>query len=657
LQQEILDFTNDLVITTDLEGRIRHVNPAFTRITGYTAAEVKGQSTSILKSGKVDTRIYQQLWETITAGQTWTGRLINRRKNGTIYHAEAKIIPLRGANDEIEGFLTIQQDTTEQDRLRDVLSKQSNLLFELSNRIPGLILQVQRFQSGRICIPYASQSMQRYFSCFPDDVLEDWGPVAENILEDDREKLLARFCTSAENQESFRFPFQVRMQDGSVRWYSIEAVPEAMSDNSTLWHAYLSDVTTQKHAESQLRSYADSIKNQNLILQKAQYEADQASRAKSQFLANMSHEIRTPMNGIIGAISLLEDTSLDVDQRDYVDILKTGSEAFMDVINHILDFTRIREQEKRINDVRFSVRDCIEKITDLLSASASQKQIELTIEIGSEADAEVLGDFPRLRQALLNIGNNAIKFTNRGQVRIEAGVFGMRSSKSLFEFRISDTGIGIPEDKQGLIFQPFTQVDESNTRTFGGTGLGLAIAKQLVEAIEGSISVESEEGVGSTFIVTVPLSRLEHTEPRQAMALETPPVNGQNGHLSILLVEDDPINQEIIKKFILLDKHELVCANNGQQALESLRINDFDLILMDCQMPVMDGFKTTEAIRSSAEYRHQDVPVIALTALAMSGDEQRCMDAGMDAYISKPVGKEKLMKVINHWANRQNTNP
>ncbi|HKJ91396.1 MAG TPA: ATP-binding protein, partial [Oceanipulchritudo sp.] len=505
------------------------------------------------------------------------------------------------------------------------------------------------------CIPYASQSIHHYFSCFPDDVITDWAPLADHILDEDRDRLEEQLRESAGIGESFRIPFQVRLGHGELRWYSLEAVPEEFPDGSTLWHAYMADITSQKHAEIQLKNYAESIRNQNLLLQKAQYQADQASRAKSQFLANMSHEIRTPMNGIIGAISLLEDTPLSGEQNEYVEILKTGSESFMDVINHILDFTRIREQEKRINDVRFSVRNCIEKILDLLSASASQKQLELEATIDPEADAEVLGDSPRLRQALLSIGNNAIKFTPKGSVSLRVRAGGMRSNKSIFVFEVSDTGIGIPPEKQELIFQPFSQVDESNTRSFGGTGLGLAIAKQLVEAIDGSIEVVSTVGEGSTFKLSVPLARIEKEELEPASGEPADSSPRPKTHLSILLVEDDPINQEIIKKFILLDKHKLVCVNNGQQALETLRINKFDLILMDCQMPVMDGFEATRAIRKSEDYRHRETPIVALTALAMSGDEERCLEAGMDAYVTKPVGKGKLMGVIEKWSSTRHT--
>ena len=651
MHKDILEFTNDLVIETDIEGRIRFVNAAFTQTTGYSAEEAIGNRPSMLKSGKTQPEIYRELWATLKAGKVWQGLFVNRRKNGTTYHAQTKIFPSLNETGDVEGYIGIQQDTTEQDRLRDVLSKQSNLLFELSNRIPGLILQIQRFQDGRICVPYASQSIHHYFSCFPDDVILDWAPLLDHVLEDDRDRLQEQLQESAALGETFRIPFQVRLGHGEMRWYSLEAVPEQIPDGSTLWHAYLADITSQKHAEIQLKNYAESIRNQNLLLQKAQYQADQASRAKSQFLANMSHEIRTPMNGIIGAISLLEDTPLSDEQNEYVDILRTGSESFMDVINHILDFTLIREEGKRVNDVPFSIRYCIEKTVDLLSASASQKQIDLEVDIKPEADLEVLGDFPRLRQALLSIGNNAIKFTPQGSVRLHVRLDGMRSNKSIFLFEVSDTGIGIPAEKQELIFQPFSQVDESNTRSFGGTGLGLAIAKQLVEAIDGSIEVVSAVGEGSTFSLRVPLARTEKEDPKLTTAETPDSATPRKSHLSILLVEDDPINQEIIKRFILLDKHQLVCVNNGQQALETLQMKHFDLILMDCQMPVMDGFEATRAIRHSKTYQHRDTPIVALTALAMSGDEERCIEAGMDAYVTKPVSKEKLMRLIEKWSS------
>ncbi len=377
--------------------------------------------------------------------------------------------------------------------------------------------------------------------------------------------------------------------------------------------------------------------------------AQQASRAKSEFVANMSHEIRTPLNGILGFTSLMATSELTDAQREYNEAVRCSAESLLVVINDILDFSRIEAGRLDLESVDFSLRECVDGAMRSIEPLASAKGLRVLTEVDEALPDWVCGDPHRLRQVLLNLAGNAVKFTETGQIAIrvrldndskQAG----ESNPATIEFAVSDTGIGIPASQQALIFQPFRQADGSISRRFGGSGLGLSISARLVEMMNGGMWLESREGVGSTFFFDVSLPLGKSVPPSNS---EPAPVQPQpQSAISILVAEDNAVNQRLIRHLLEARGHRVTIAGDGAAALNAWRERPYDLILMDVQMPEMDGLEVTRRIRAEERPAGSHVPIIALTAHAMKGDSDRCVEAGMDGYISKPIRIEELDRVL-----------
>jgi PAS domain S-box-containing protein len=450
-------------------------------------------------------------------------------------------------------------------------------------------------------------------------------------------------------------------KDGTPFWAhlaaSFEQEPATNSGQDAggapVFRIILSDISERKRTEAELLETNRQLKEATALAHKLAANSEAANVAKSHFLANMSHELRTPMTGVLGMLDIVLLGNLETEQRECIEIAETSARSLVRILNDILDMTKIEMGKFSIEERPFSPRKFLENMINIFLPVAKSKGLDLNFTMADDVPETLIGDQTRLSQILTNLTGNAIKFTENGNVEIRVAASVSRPGGRLeVHFTVTDTGIGIPDNKKDILFRVFSQVDESHSRSYGGAGLGLAICKEIVERMGGTISFTSEEGKGSAFYFTIPfgvaesgqrdsgLTSGETVKPENALRAEviTKP--------RLLVAEDDSVTRKVLGTMLQMAKYETDFAENGQKVVEMWENGKYDLILMDVQMPLMNGFEATAAIREEERNKGGHTPIVAMTAHALKEDEERCLAAGMDGYISKPIDLKECLQRI-----------
>lgn len=494
---------------------------------------------------------------------------------------------------------------------------------------------------------------------------------------EDRRKIIELLKMHGEIKD---FKVELKRKDGSV--ITAKLNDRLINDEEferEYFEGSLIDISDQMILEDKRRVAEENLYDEKIKSDKLAVEALKSSEIKGQFLANMSHEIRTPINGIIGFLSLIEQGaySTKTEMQDFVVSARGSAETLLDLVNNILDFSKIEAGKLSLNETNFYIRDVINEAVSVVVPRLQEKKLKLTVSIEKTNSTHLIGDPPRLRQIFVNLLSNAVKFTEEGEIKISIYAEKFAKGKIKLYSTVEDTGIGIPEEKLSSLFKPFSQVDGSYTRKFGGTGLGLAICKELVTLMGGQIWVESNVDKGSKFIFTAILSAPEQvtligrlkananqkskeeivfTGQKKAAATNVflPENVNLRSKYKLLLAEDNAVNQKVILKILSQAGFSIDATSNGLEAVETLQKNmEYSLILMDVQMPIMDGFTATSKIRSLPPPLCE-IPIIAITAHALAGDRDKCIAAGMNDYITKPVKAEELLRVLDGWLRIEN---
>ena len=648
LQRAIFNSANFSSIATDANGVIQIFNVGAERMLGYTAAEVMNKITpaDISDPQELVARakaLSIELSTTITPGfealvfKASRGiediyELTYIRKDGSRFPAMVSVTALRDAQDTIIGYLLIGTDNT------------ARKLVEAEQRKLDQRLRDQQFYTRSLI----ESNIDALMTTDPAGIITDVNKQMEALTGCTRDELIGapfkNYFTDPERAEAGikRVLSEKKVTDYELTACARDGKHTVVSYNATTFYdrdrtlqgvfASARDVTERKQVEAEL--------------QQAKAVAESASQTKSDFLASMSHEIRTPMNAIIGIAELLAKTPLSAEQDKYVQIFRRAGDNLLHLINDILDLSKVEASQLELERTRFSLDDLLGKVTEMVAVRAHEKGLSLVCEIAPEAPRNLIGDPTRLRQVLLNLLGNALKFTESGEVALRVTPDADATAPGVLRFTISDTGIGIPDEKLGAVFERFTQADSSMTRRYGGSGLGLTISKRLVELMGGRISVESGVGKGSVFSFAVPLELWVGPTRRATVSVGACPEQPLPD-VHILLVEDSPDNRTITMAYLQDTPYRVEIAENGAVAFEKFTAGEYDLVLMDRQMPVMDGLTATRAIRAWEEANHRPpTPIIALTASALKGDQEKFVAAGCTAYLTKPIKQEVLLQAI-----------
>lgn len=629
--RKLFNYANDAMFVISLDPdspdykKFSDVNNVACKRLGYTRDELLELTPIEITDGK-DYLSNEQLLMRINREGSATFETTYLRKDGSSFPVE--INALRLTIDGKDLYMAIARDITGRKKSEKVIRESQKLYKLLADNVHDVIWTTDK----NVKVEYVSPSFTKLtgfeLSLAPSTIENHLFPPSHMLQ--NQTPLLA-----VTEGQPLHWESRFRTACGKSIWVESIAVPLPLSSKQ---FSGVIGVTRDISARKAIV----------IELEKAKEQAFAASRAKSEFLANMSHEVRTPMNGVLGMLQLLKLTPLNEEQLEFVDTAMVSGESLLTIINDILDYSKVEAGKLQITPIVFDLREMVKILFNSFTSLIDQQKLSLDVVIDQDIPDYIIADQVRIRQILFNLIGNAIKFTDTGRIDLRISLANKINASSLqLEATVADTGIGIPEDLKSDLFEPFTQIDSLQQRKYQGTGLGLSIVKKLVEKMGGNVYLQRNSVGGTTVKFTLQVRRAESPAKKVRDVKQRPILTSPNRRLSTLIVEDEKINQQLLQAILKKLGHTSTVAENGQAALAQLKKGHFDILLMDVQMPELDGIETAKIIRNSNEYKdYRDTPILALTAYAMAGDKDKCLKAGMNGYISKPVDIKNLARLL-----------
>ncbi|MET0391853.1 MAG: PAS domain S-box protein [Chitinophagaceae bacterium] len=629
------------IIIFDPERKVSWCNTSFEQLTGYSLDDMRGKEIFPFAFGpKTDEDAIKRMWQQGEHHRNFNDEFIHYRKDGSYFHAAIKMQFVKDkSGNVIQEFAIIRDITAEKEAQKKLTEVQQVLRIneeKYRNIITNMNLGLLEVDNDGV-IMFANR---RFCEISGYEAREIIGRDAGKLLAPvEGEELLKLKTELRKKGISDTYEIAVRNKKGEPRWWLISAAPRYNDKGDIVGSIGIHlDITTQKELQQQLHDALEAAEN--------------SAKAKELFLANMSHEIRTPMNAILGMSRQLYNTRLDEEQQLFLDTITKAAENLLIVINDILDMSKIEAGKLSLEQIGFRPKEMIHHCLRVMQYRADEKDLQLVKEFDPAISPVLIGDPHRMNQVLLNLISNSIKFTEKGGVTVACSLLETNNNQQTLRFSIRDTGIGMDEDFQAILFQKFTQEDRTIARKYGGTGLGMSISRQLIGLMNGTIDVKSKKGTGTEIILTIPftIGSTDDLPVVEKNAMDHSILKGKN----ILLAEDNELNRFVATTILKKYGVRIGDARNGQEAVNAIATGGYDLVLMDVQMPGMDGLEATRTIRATGN----NIPIIALTANAIKGESDRCREAGMNDYISKPFEEEQLVILMSHWmAEKNNVTP